>query len=209
MTYDTTIADHATYDRAVDHFARQRIALPTFAELAEPARISATRRASLAGVDADVDDAVRRGWDGPLERLIGLGALPPGSILAHGVHLSEAQVRRTDALGCWLVQNPRSNRGNRVGYPVALHASKRVALGTDGYPSDLEAERAALLEDASRHGDDCEAVVRRPQAGHALFAERFGGAAPAPRATPDINLDAIRAEAAAEAPRLWSRMAEP
>jgi cytosine/adenosine deaminase-related metal-dependent hydrolase len=157
---------------------------------------------------ADVADAARRGWDGPLERLVGLGALPPGSILAHGVHLSEAQVRRADELGCWLVQNPRSNRGNRVGYPVALHASKRVALGTDGYPSDLEAERAALLEDASRYGDDCEEVVRRPQAGHALFAERFGGAAPAPRATPDINLDAIRAEAAAEALRLWSRMAE-
>jgi len=158
---------------------------------------------------ADVADAVRRGWDGPLERLAELGALPPGSILAHGVHLSEPQVHRAEQLGCWLVQNPRSNRANRVGYPVALRASKRVALGTDGYPSDLEAERAALLEDASRHGDDCEAVARRARAGHALFAERFAGAAPAPRATPDINLDAIRAEAAAEAPRLWSRMAEP
>ena len=163
----------------------------------------------LAEDRADVADAVRRGWDGPLERLDRLGALPPGSILAHGVHLSETQVRRAEQLGCWLVQNPRSNRGNRVGYPAALRASARVALGTDGYPSDLEAECAALLEDAPRHGDDPDAAARRSQQGHALLAERFGGTAPAVRAPrDDINLDAIRTETAAEAPRLWSRMAE-
>jgi cytosine/adenosine deaminase-related metal-dependent hydrolase len=159
---------------------------------------------------ADVEDAVRRGWDGPLERLDRLGALPPGSILAHGVHLSGPQVRRAEQLGCWLVQNPRSNRGNRVGYPAALRASARVALGTDGYPSDLEAERAALLEDVPRNGDDPAAAARRAQQGHALLAERFGGKAPTPGvgAPQDINVDTIRAEAAAEAPLLWSRMAE-
>ena len=37
---------------------------------------------------ADVDDARRRGTAGPLERLLSLDALPPGSILAHGVRLS-------------------------------------------------------------------------------------------------------------------------
>ncbi|MBI3373882.1 MAG: amidohydrolase family protein [Betaproteobacteria bacterium] len=157
---------------------------------------------------ADVADAVRRGWAGPLERLDRLGALPPGSILAHGVHLNASQVRRAAQLGCWLVQNPRSNRGNRVGYPAALGASTRVALGTDGYPSDLEAELAVLLEEVPRHGDDAQAAGRRPQAGHALLAERFGGTVPSIRVPQDINLNAIRAEAAAAAPRLWSRMAE-
>jgi len=156
---------------------------------------------------ADVADAVRRGWEGPLERLDRLGALPPGSILAHGVKLSQAQVRRAEELGCWLVQNPRSNRGNGVGYPTALRASARVALGTDGYPSDLDAERSALLEESSSHGDDAAAVARRPQAGHALLAERFGGQAPALGAVRDLDLEAIRALAAAEAPRLWARMA--
>ena len=157
---------------------------------------------------ADVDDAVRRGWEGPLERLDRLGALPPGSILAHGVHLGEPQVRRAEQLGCWLVQNPRSNRGNRVGYPAALCASRRVALGTDGYPSDSQAERDALMEEAPRHGDDPDSAARRVQQGHALLAERFGGKAPAARAPQHNDFDAIRAEAAAEAPRLWSRMAE-
>ena len=37
---------------------------------------------------ADVADAVARGYPGPLERLERLGALPRGSILAHGVHLT-------------------------------------------------------------------------------------------------------------------------
>jgi cytosine/adenosine deaminase-related metal-dependent hydrolase len=162
----------------------------------------------LAEDRTDVADALRRGWDGPLERLEHLGALLPGSILAHGVHLAEPQVRRAEQLGCWLVQNPRSNRGNRVGYPVALRASARVALGTDGYPSDPEVEGDALFEGASLLGDDGGAAARRPQAGHALLAERFGGMAPATRSTPDLNLDAIRAEASVEALRLWSRMAD-
>jgi cytosine/adenosine deaminase-related metal-dependent hydrolase len=155
---------------------------------------------------ADVADAGRRGWPGPLERLLLLDALPPGSILAHGVHLSAGQVRDAERLGCWLVQNPRSNRGNRVGYPAALHQSTRVALGTDGYPSDPGAEREALLDEARAHGDDLAAAERRPGTGHALLAELFGEAPPAARTGP-VDIETIRAEAATEARRLWSRMA--
>jgi cytosine/adenosine deaminase-related metal-dependent hydrolase len=156
---------------------------------------------------ADVDDARRRGWPGPLQRLEALDALPPGSILAHGVHLGPAEVRRAATLGCWIVQNPRSNRGNRVGYPGALRASSRVALGTDGWPSDRHAEVAALLEEATAHGDDLAAAAARPDAGHALLAERFGVVPqPDPAAPPDH--DSIAAEAAAEAARLWARMAD-
>ena len=51
---------------------------------------------------------------------LAFGALPAGSILAHGVWLDAAQVRHADASGWWLVQNPRSNRANRVGYPRAI-----------------------------------------------------------------------------------------
>ena len=72
---------------------------------------------------ADVEDARRRGYAGPLERLMALDALPPGSILAHGVHLSADQVRRAAAAGSWFVHNPRSNEGNRVGYAAALSAT--------------------------------------------------------------------------------------
>lgn len=103
----------------------------------------------------DCRDARERGYAGPLDRLLTLDALPTGSILAHGVHLGADEVRRCAERGLWLVQNPRSNRGNRVGYPRALAASDRVALGTDGYPSDMVAEVAALREEA--RANDCVA----------------------------------------------------
>jgi cytosine/adenosine deaminase-related metal-dependent hydrolase len=157
---------------------------------------------------ADVADAQQRGWAGPLERLDELGALVPGSILAHGVHLDAAQVRLADQRGCWLVQNPRSNQGNRVGYPAALAASTRVALGTDGYSSDMQAEQAALQEDAHRHGDPAAPAGRRAQQGQRLLAERFGGSAPLPATPYGTDFDAIRTQAAEEAARLWFRMAQ-
>jgi hypothetical protein len=58
MNDHTTIVDRATYDRAVAHFAGQRIALPTFAQLAKPASIGAQYRDRLAGVDPDAADAI-------------------------------------------------------------------------------------------------------------------------------------------------------
>ena len=161
----------------------------------------------MAEDGADVEDAERRGWNGPLERLDALGALPAGSIMAHGVHLTPEQVRHAEGIGCWLVQNPRSNRGNRVGYASNLRESAHVALGTDGYPSELAAEREALMDEATKHGDDLDAAARRPDAGHALLAERFGGAVPVARSTLTIDFDALRADATAEAALLWRRMA--
>jgi cysteine synthase len=58
MNDPTTIADRATYERAVQHLARRRVALPTFAQLAEPARIGAAQRARLADVDPDAPEAI-------------------------------------------------------------------------------------------------------------------------------------------------------
>jgi len=162
----------------------------------------------MAEDGADVEDAKRRGFSGPLERLEALGALPAGSILAHGVHLSPEQVRHAEQLGCWLVQNPRSNRGNRVGYAGSLRASQHVALGTDGWASELAAEREALMDEATKHGDDMAAATMRPDAGHELLAERFGGNVPRARSIDNLDFEALRAEAAAEASRLWSRMAK-
>ncbi len=165
---------------------------------------------------ADVADARRRGYAGVVDRLDRLGALVPGSILAHGVHLAADEVARVGDAGCWLVQNPRSNHGNRVGYPKALRHSARVALGTDGYPADMAEEQRVLLAAAEEHGDDPGHARRRPAAGERLLAERFGepfgeadraawerareGAAPC-RA-------AVRERAVVEAERLWRRMRE-
>ncbi len=121
---------------------------------------------------ADVEDARRRGYPGPLERLMALEALPPGSILAHGVRLTREQVARGAAAGAWFVHNPRSNEANRVGYASALSAAGRVALGTDGFDPDMEAEEAALKRLAAEHGD--AGAGGRLQTGARLAAERFG-----------------------------------
>ncbi len=123
---------------------------------------------------ADVDDAHRRGFAGPLERLDALTSLPPGSILAHGVHLDAEQVHKSNERRAWLVQNPRSNRGNGVGYPRALGVSTRVALGTDGYPASMGDEQAALEEEARENGEAPDVATRRLAAGWQLLEERFG-----------------------------------
>ncbi|RAI46039.1 amidohydrolase family protein [Rhodoplanes roseus] len=126
---------------------------------------------------SDVEDAKRRGFDGPLERLIALGALVPGSILAHGVHLDAAQVRLAARNGAWFVQNPRSNEGNRVGYAGHLSQVSTVALGVDGWAPDMAEEQAALARLAEQYGDAPVAgpqAAKRLAAGHALMAERFG-----------------------------------
>lgn len=102
----------------------------------------------------DVNDAVQRGYDGPLERLRALDAIPVGAILAHGVFLTPNNLRYdVPNLNAWLVQNPRSNENNRVGYARVLGHDNRVALGTDGFPSNMRDELAALERIAKSTGD--------------------------------------------------------
>jgi cytosine/adenosine deaminase-related metal-dependent hydrolase len=185
---------------------------------------------------ADVVDARERGYAGPLERLEQLGALPSGSILAHGIHLDSDQVRRAAEQGCWWVQNPRSNEGNRVGYASALDATDRVALGTDGWAADMEIEAEALQRLGEAAGADASRRQRRLAAGQALAAELFGVSADvlAPGALGDLvirddvgvrhvvvggqivvkdralasgELETISAEAERQAAGLWRRMA--
>ncbi|MGE3840431.1 MAG: amidohydrolase family protein [Vicinamibacterales bacterium] len=190
----------------------------------------------LAEDQADVDDARRRGYAGPVERLLKFDALPPGSILAHGIYVTESDVRRLEDAGCWVVQNPRSNRTNRVGYPRSLHVSPHIALGTDGFPADMLAERQVLFETGQPHGDRDDVLDRRCVAGFELAArlldvpfipppEHAGEAWMQERANRAItrhvvngrtvcedgrlqtgDMDAIRADARREAQRLWARL---
>ncbi len=139
------------------------------------------------------------------------------------------------AHGCWLVQNPRSNEGNGVGYASALAASDRVALGTDGWNANMTEEENALERLAAANGDD--RAAGRLEAGHVLIAERFGVGATGfdPGALGDLVVReggrvrhvvvdgrvvvrdgeltggefaaALETRARAEAERLWTRMA--
>ena len=168
----------------------------------------------------DVDDARARGHEGPLQRLLALDALPEGSILAHGVHLSTGEVALARERGLWLVHNPRSNVANGVGYAMSLSASDRVALGTDGFPADMTDELEVALREAHAAGDDARAVGRRLDAGQELFA----GLNPATaEVTPGCirvegrevarggrllaaDLEGVRSEAESAAQALWRRL---
>jgi len=186
---------------------------------------------------ADVEDAKKRGYAGPLERLLELGALPRGSVVVHGVHLTAEEVRRADAEGLWLVQNPRSNEGNKVGYPQALRESTHVALGTDGWPAEMDKEREALFRLGRAHEERDTDLEDRAAGGWQLMnwllkthlgAVETGATADvvarAPGERPKqvvvngapvvvdgklvtADVEEIRARAREEAPRLWERMA--
>ena len=184
---------------------------------------------------ADLDDARRRGYAGPLERLMALDALLPG-LDPRAWRASDAeQVRRASAAGCWFVHNPRSNEGNRVGYASALSAARVSRSGTDGWDaghggggSGAETSRRRTRRPGRRRpvgrglragggtfwrrdeplapGSLGDCVVRRSGAVvHVIVGGRIVVENGA-LATGDFGQ--ITANAREEAARLWSRMAE-
>ena len=89
-----------------------------------------------------VDDAATTG-EGLVRRMDRLGALIPGSIFAHCVHLSPAELRAVADAGIWITHQPRSNQNNSVGYADVANFPSRAALGTDGIGADLFSELQA------------------------------------------------------------------
>ncbi|MHB0970309.1 MAG: amidohydrolase family protein [Thermoanaerobaculia bacterium] len=169
---------------------------------------------------ADVADAKKRGYDGPLERLLAFG-IPAGSILAHGVHLDEKEIHLANETGLWIVQNPRSNAGNHVGYPAAIDLAANVALGTDGFPARMRDEMT-LLEESEPESE----ILRRVSGGARLARQLFGELEEVIVRRDDrvesliVNgrevvrggrlvsgdIEEIRAHANEQATRLWKRM---
>jgi putative selenium metabolism protein SsnA len=124
---------------------------------------------------ADVVDCRARYGVGLVQRLDAHRLLAARTLLAHCVHLKEAEVAEVHARGCWIAHNPRSNMNNAVGYaPTA--ALKRAALGTDGMDGDMLAEtRAAYLKMRDAGRDDAfPAALQLLAGGHRLAAALFG-----------------------------------
>lgn len=107
------------------------------------ARAAAMAREAGVGLHIHVAEAVgdRARTGAPLvARMARLGALLPGSVLAHGVHLDAEELAQLDAAGVWLTHQPRSNMNNAVGRAPLARFPARSALGTDGIGADLFAE---------------------------------------------------------------------
>lgn len=96
----------------------------------------------VAEDEADQRDAEARFGMRVVERLADAGALDERALLAHGIHLDDAELRLVADAGATAVHNARSNMNNRVGHaPVGAFGT--LALGTDGIGGDLFAESRA------------------------------------------------------------------
>jgi putative selenium metabolism protein SsnA len=104
------------------------------------ARTSAPLHVHVAEDGTDLADAARRGASLG-ERLAKMGALRPGTIVAHGVHLDAKDRADLVHAGGWIATNARSNMNNAVGLAPARGAN--VVLGTDGIGADMIAEAQA------------------------------------------------------------------
>jgi len=95
----TDIADDGVYERTVERFSQRRIALPTFAELADPSTIPSARIEPLAGLDRNAPDArnlFRVHWFG---RLDGSGPHPLPDLIEIPPELSGVEARIVMLLG--------------------------------------------------------------------------------------------------------------
>mgnify|MGYP003614973273 FL=1 len=72
-----------------------------------------------------------------MERLADFGLLTDKALFAHGLYLSDNDIKLINSHDAWLVHNARSNMNNNVGYNHKIGQYKNLALGTDGMGSDM------------------------------------------------------------------------
>ncbi len=90
---------------------------------------------------ADQLDAVSRGYKSTLDRLNHFGLLNENSLVIHGIHFVEEDLKIAKDTGAMLVHNPSSNANNRVGMtPNETIQQLKSGLGTDGMQGNMLAE---------------------------------------------------------------------
>ncbi len=108
-----------------------------------------------AAEDASEDAAAREATGmGVIEALGSIGALRPGTVLAHSVYLSDEDIERIAAGGAGIAHNPQSNMklGIARAAPVAaaLAAGIPVGLGTDGPASNNDLDMFDEMDAAAK-----------------------------------------------------------
>jgi cytosine/adenosine deaminase-related metal-dependent hydrolase len=88
-----------------------------------------------------------------VERLAEDDVLNARALLAHCVHLDDAEIELVRSSGATAVHNPRSNMNNAVGY-ARVRDLHPLALGTDGIAGDMFAESRAAFWRARESGLD-------------------------------------------------------
>lgn len=72
-----------------------------------------------------------------LVRLAEYNLIDNKTLVAHGLYLSDEDIKLLNARDGFLVHNARSNMNNHVGYNQRLTEFRNLALGTDGIGSDM------------------------------------------------------------------------
>jgi putative selenium metabolism protein SsnA len=131
----------------------------------------------VAEDQADQVDSEARFGRRVVDRLAGARALTDATLLAHCVHLNDAEMETVRGSGATVAHNPRSNMNNGVGRAPIRGLGGRVALGTDGIGSDMFAESQAgfwrLREDDLAAGPDW--CLKRLIEGARFIRPLFGG----------------------------------
>lgn len=146
------LGPHATYTVSPEHLGQVR-------DLA--AEHDALVHIHAAENEGEIELVTSAHGERPVELLDRLGLLRPGTLLAHAVHLTDAEIDRLAGSGAAVAHCPASNLKLASGIariPDLLDAGVCVALGTDGPASsnDLDlfmAMRLAALVHKGHRGD--------------------------------------------------------
>ncbi len=152
----TAVMPHGLYTVGVEHLetARDRAR-----ELGLPLHFHAAETA------AEVADVREQYGTNPVEAAAELDLLGTGTVVAHGVHLTDAEIQLLAETGTGVVHCPASNMKLASGMaPVQamLDAGVTVGLGTDGAASNNDLDMFDEMRDAAMLGklaaDDAKAV---------------------------------------------------
>ncbi len=94
----------------------------------------------VAEDEADQRDAQARFGMRVIPRLARAGALTRDAVLAHCIHLDDAEIAMLAASGATVAHNPTSNMNNSVGHTPVKHLGERIVVGTDGIGADMFTE---------------------------------------------------------------------
>ena len=102
----------------------------------------------VAEAESDEEHCRRTYGCSVAERLHRAGALDlTGTLLAHALHVDDAERELIRSSGAWVVHNTQSNQNNNVGSFDPGGLGDRIFIGTDGMHNDMaEAARAMYLE---------------------------------------------------------------
>jgi putative selenium metabolism protein SsnA len=111
----------------------------------------------VAEHSSDQDNSINKFGLRVVDRLFRFSILRSNSIIVHGVHLNDEEIKLLAESGCWVTHQPRSNMNNGVGMARVedmIKAGIRVCLGNDGFSNQMWEEwKAAYLAHKLWHKD--------------------------------------------------------